>query len=173
MALPIAPVVADAHLQAQLDAVNLNLALPITEEMVHRAAECLRIVQQHGSGATDVEHGRFILFLHEVTHAQQSCVTRMQLFTFNFPENCRFSRSGSRSTSPAPIALSVHYSFNLSLSSLAMSRSCITNFPSRRTAHCWKQHKCSCFRGCTAYCKPNARPGWRGSRSTRCTPRHH
>lgn len=71
--LPIMPVVANPGLQITLNAINVNLALPIDEAMVKRAADC-SIAVFFSPLSTHVEKGRFLVFLHEVEHAHMSCV---------------------------------------------------------------------------------------------------
>ncbi len=72
------PVVASLDLQAALNAINVNLALPINEAMVKLVANC--VVAVHFSPlATDAERVRFHVFMHEVEHAFTSCVNQINM----------------------------------------------------------------------------------------------
>ena len=78
-ALPIMPAVTNPGLQVTVNTINVNLALPITEAMVTRAADCY-VAVCFSPLATVAEKGRFLVFAHEVEHAYiMSCVPRINL----------------------------------------------------------------------------------------------
>jgi hypothetical protein len=78
LALPIMPAVANPGLQVTVNTINVNLALPITEAMVTRAADCF-VAVCFSPLSTIAEKGRFFVFAHEVEHAYMSCVPWISL----------------------------------------------------------------------------------------------